>query len=176
MKGCPWKQAQLWYNMQEPSTTNEHNTAELTCVSVMKLLMAITTGMPNRRTFSTCFWRLTNPAASRSRFSCEYTESRGFPAATVGPPPCILRALIVATSTAQLGTRPAIMVVILWTAYSITSCIHMEVYHCIDIWCWKISPFRCRLQIQPQLRQSLPPRPVLEPACRQGWRSCREQC
>ena len=38
--------------------------------------------------------------------SSTYSLGRGTPATTVGPPPCILRALIVATRTTALGTRP----------------------------------------------------------------------
>ena len=39
--------------------------------------------------------------------TCVYAGSNGWPAVTVGPPPCILRERTVATKTAQSGTRPA---------------------------------------------------------------------
>lgn len=38
--------------------------------------------------------------------SSEYSFGKGTPATTVGPPPCILRARIVATKTAAFGVRP----------------------------------------------------------------------
>mmetsp|Transcript_23609 Transcript_23609/g.50528 ORF Transcript_23609/g.50528 Transcript_23609/m.50528 type:complete len:304 (-) Transcript_23609:562-1473(-) len=68
--------------------------------------MATTTSTPNFFAFSMCLTRLPHPADTSGTFSSVYSDARGFPAETGGPPPCILRARTVATMTAHLGLRP----------------------------------------------------------------------
>ena len=66
-----------------------------------------TTGMiPDFLMVLTWWNRFSQPFSSSSRFSSVYSLGRGRPATTVGPPPCIFRARMVATSTDTLGVRP----------------------------------------------------------------------
>mmetsp|Transcript_21936 Transcript_21936/g.37646 ORF Transcript_21936/g.37646 Transcript_21936/m.37646 type:complete len:207 (-) Transcript_21936:1494-2114(-) len=75
-------------------------------VSVMKRLIATTAGRPYLLTFSMCRRRFDMPFSMSSRFSSLYSCGRGAPGFTAEPPPCILRARAVATSTTALGLRP----------------------------------------------------------------------
>ena len=59
--------------------------------------MATATGKPNFFTFSICLSRFINPFLSASTFS--------FFKSSFATPPCIFKALIVATITTQLGFK-----------------------------------------------------------------------
>ena len=67
-------------------------------MSVIKLLTAIVTGRPNFLVLFMCLSRLTNPFFNALTFS--------FFNSSFDTPPCILRALIVATMTTQSGLIP----------------------------------------------------------------------
>ena len=67
-------------------------------VSKTKWLIATVTGKPNFWIFSICLSKFTNPFFTASIFS--------FLSSSLLTPPCIFKALIVATITTQLGFNP----------------------------------------------------------------------
>ena len=69
-------------------------------VSLVKWLMATTTGRPKRCTFSMCFLRFSTPLSRASTFGLERSFS--------GTPPCNFRARTVATMTTASGLMPAL--------------------------------------------------------------------
>mmetsp|Transcript_13594 Transcript_13594/g.53643 ORF Transcript_13594/g.53643 Transcript_13594/m.53643 type:complete len:463 (-) Transcript_13594:359-1747(-) len=78
-------------------------------VSVGNMFIATTTGTPNFLVFSMCLVRFTTPFLTSSTSSLVYSCGRGLPGDTAGPPPWSLRALTVATMTAQWGFMPLLL-------------------------------------------------------------------
>lgn len=92
-----------WKRYKEKKISNTHDL----------WLIATTIGTPNLRALLICFKTFGMPFRSKSKFSSVYSEARGAPGETVGPPPCIFKALIVVTSTTALGISPEALHLIL---------------------------------------------------------------
>jgi len=104
----PLVQASLGTASSTPASRAFLRTSSISAsVSEVNLLIATTTGTPWSSTFSICFIIFSQPFSRAGIFSFSINFlSSGTPGRAVKAPPCILRALTVATTTAQSSFNP----------------------------------------------------------------------